>query len=443
MKTQPIFPLSLLTVLALAILNIGIALSVSSPYLALEIAISVGLTLIFIGMAVLVMIPLKHRLAHQVEEERRVAEALTAEQVRYSALFNQNNDAVFFINFHGRHVAANARACEMFGYSHAELITMSNRDLVAPDELADSQHVLARLLRGDSIPVYERTFRRRDGRVFSAEINVALVRKPDGTPLHIQSIVRDVADRKEAEQQAMELRLVREKVRLLAELGRITSHDIRTPLSVISVNLHLLTKENDPAGRHERVGRIEHQVARLNGMIDDLQMMSRLESGLELVIESIDLNGLMETVAEKQRTAAQAKNQRLHLHLTQPSPTVQGDGHYLNACIAALVENAIHYTPEGGTITLQTEQSAEGICVHVVDTGIGIAPEDLPHIFDHFYKANKARTANDTRAGLGLPIALKIASLHGGTIHCDSTPGSGSRFTVELPLRLPTPQTAA
>jgi PAS domain S-box-containing protein len=134
----------------------------------------------------------------RAEAERSRAEAeRQLNIVRYRALFEQTNDAVFILSMDGHHIMCNQRAADMLGYTTEELETLSYRDIVSPSEHDSATGALKRLLAGEKIPAYERTFRRRDGSTFPVEINVELVRDAEGQPLHIQSMVRDITDRKE------------------------------------------------------------------------------------------------------------------------------------------------------------------------------------------------------------------------------------------------------
>ncbi len=126
-------------------------------------------------------------------QEKREAE------LRYRALFEQSNDAVFILDLQGKHLEANRRAAQMLGYTPEEIIGLSYRDIVIPDEHTSSQNVLQRMLAGEKLPPYERIFRRKDGSVIVCEVNVEMVHDAEGHPLHLQSIVRDVSERKEME----------------------------------------------------------------------------------------------------------------------------------------------------------------------------------------------------------------------------------------------------
>ncbi|MCA9935085.1 MAG: PAS domain S-box protein [Anaerolineales bacterium] len=125
--------------------------------------------------------------------------ALQVTQTRYTSLFEQSNDGVFILDLQGSHTAVNQRSADMFGYSREELVQLTYRDLAMPTEHTHSQQVLQRLLAGERVPPYEKTFRRKDGRPFPVELNVEVVRDSNGRPLYIQSIVRDITERKQIE----------------------------------------------------------------------------------------------------------------------------------------------------------------------------------------------------------------------------------------------------
>ena len=150
-------------------------------------------------------VELEQRVKERTDELRQTAE-------RLSALFKQTNDAIFIIDLEGRHLDANKRAEEMLGYSHKELIGLSYRDISA--EVKQSEEILKKILRGDHIPLFERTLRAKNGNLISVEINVELVRDLDGKPLHIQSVVRDISERKRTE---AELRQSAERYRAVVE----------------------------------------------------------------------------------------------------------------------------------------------------------------------------------------------------------------------------------
>ncbi len=365
---------------------------------------------------------------------RDVQETVDGEWIGYSALFEQSSDAVFFIGLDLHHLAVNESASRMFGYTRDELLKLEMRDLVVPDEQPSTRHTLERMLNGEAMPIYVRMFRRKDKTTFPAEVNVALIRDSEGHPLHILSMLRDITERKRIEKQELELHAQREKVSILTQLGRITAHDLRTPLSVININLHLILRSGDAEFVRDRASKIEEQVQKLNSMIDDLQLISRLEAGMTPHWESISANNLItHTVEQLERMRASRKIQ-IDCILAPNMPEFESDMYYLSSSLFALVENAFLYTPMHGQVTIRTWYAAEQVHISVQDNGIGITPEEREHIFDPFFKGENASRVEGTGAGLGLSIVRRVIAMHGGSIEVDSQPGVGSIFTLHLPL---------
>ena len=173
----------------------------------------------------------------------------------------------------------------------------------------------------------------------------------------------------------------------------------------------------------------------MSALIAQLLLLARAESGKQVLQkETVDLTLLTETVAEEQRTAAQARNIALHTELAE-EVIVTADEAMLMRLLINLLANAIAYGREGGNIWVTLTQAEDRITLAVRDDGIGIAPEHLEKIWNRFYQADPARSANRTGAGLGLPMVRWIARAHGGEVTAESAPDQGSTFTLTLPRR--------
>lgn len=213
------------------------------------------------------------------------------------------------------------------------------------------------------------------------------------------------------------------------------SHELRTPLTIITTELEYA--EQRPADEARESMRIAlTEVERLARLTDGLLLLARLDAPrLNLGHEPVDLDKLLEDCVQQMRGAAGRK--RIALQLTaKMSNVVHGDHARLKSVFLNLLDNAIAYSPEGTTVTLEIRTShtdKRQAAISVQDEGFGIAHEDLDRIFQRFYRAPAARS-NDRGSGLGLAIAERIVRLHGGRIDVASTPGKGSIFTVFLPL---------
>lgn len=210
------------------------------------------------------------------------------------------------------------------------------------------------------------------------------------------------------------------------------SHELRAPLTAIQANLELLQRQPDmtPADRREAVGEAGRETHRLARLVADLLALARADAGVSLRRQPVELDRVVLDAFGEARHLAQG--QRIALDGLEPV-LVQGDPDRLKQLVLILLDNAVKYTPPDGGVTLGLRRDAARAQVRVCDTGIGIPPEDLPHVFDRFYRADPARTRDPGGSGLGLPIARWIAEQHGGAVMLSSAVGRGTTATVDLP----------
>ncbi len=217
------------------------------------------------------------------------------------------------------------------------------------------------------------------------------------------------------------------------------SHELRTPLSVIKGYVETLvdSHESMPLPDRERfLKTIQRHTERLNSLLEDLLALSRLESAQPgLSRERVDLGQLLAGLLDDFRARPAAEAHRFSLAVDPGTPTVLADPLKLGQVLDNLVSNALKYTPRGSRIDLATRMaSANTVEVSVRDNGPGIPPEDLPHIFERFYRVDKGRSREKGGTGLGLSIVKHIVHLHGGQVWAESKLGVGSTFYFTLPL---------
>jgi two-component system OmpR family sensor kinase len=217
------------------------------------------------------------------------------------------------------------------------------------------------------------------------------------------------------------------------------SHELRTPLATIRTNLELLQRAGDDlpaADREEAMADAIAEIERLSRLVGDLLTLARVDSGLRLERRDvIQVDRLVREVYRQARLMAMSHEHTVTTESIEPA-TVLGDNDYLKELLLVLVDNAIQYTPDGGEIRLSVRRQDDEAVISVEDNGVGIAENDLPHLFERFYRADDSRhrergTASGT--GLGLSIAQWIADEHDGRIEVQSEPGRGSTFTLRLP----------
>ncbi|MBI2906387.1 MAG: HAMP domain-containing protein [Chloroflexi bacterium] len=213
------------------------------------------------------------------------------------------------------------------------------------------------------------------------------------------------------------------------------SHELRTPLASLKVLAETLQGGaiEDPEVCKDFLGRMDYEVDKLTQMVQELGDLSQIESGKATLDRSeFNIADAVERVAERLRPQADRAGLVLRIDCSGGSPLVSADRFRVEQVLMNLIHNAIKFTPPGGCVTVSVSKSGKKGQVSIADTGVGIPAEDLPRIFERFYKADKARTGGGT--GLGLAIAKHIVEAHGGKIWVESIEGRGSTFSFALPL---------
>jgi heavy metal sensor kinase len=214
------------------------------------------------------------------------------------------------------------------------------------------------------------------------------------------------------------------------------SHELRTPLTVLQGELESIAQGSQrlPADVRDTIGSALEETQRLAKIVENLLAISRLEAGeARRQLERLDVAELARSTADQMRLLAEEKHIALDCDGTEPVE-VEADPVRLKQVVVNLLDNAIKYTPRGGTVSVSVRRRDNHAILQVTDTGIGISPADVPHIFDRFYRADKARSRQMGGTGLGLSIVRSICLAHGGQVTVESAEGRGSVFNVEIPL---------
>jgi two-component system sensor histidine kinase ResE len=224
--------------------------------------------------------------------------------------------------------------------------------------------------------------------------------------------------------------------KLRREFVANVSHEFRTPLTIIKGSVEALIdgaiqSEED---RSSYYNRIENETIALERLVKDLLDTSRFKAGkITLEIKKVDVTKILTDLRENLSTIAAEKNIQI-IYEKKPLPDVMGDHDRLRQLFIIFIDNAIKFTPNNGTITLSTDMKDNMAYINIRDTGVGISEEDIPFIFERFYKVDKSRGGSETGTGLGLSIAWQIAELHGGTILVESERGKGTLFKILIPI---------
>ncbi len=236
---------------------------------------------------------------------------------------------------------------------------------------------------------------------------------------------------------------------MIEELGRVfdthrqfmadTSHELRTPLTIIQGNLDLLKRGLPPHEAAEAVAETSEEAARLSRLVSDLLMLAQADAGMMVERTEIDLAEVVRRSFHRATQLAENQARPLELSLERVDPAnVMGDEYRLDQAIFNLLDNALRYTQQGEIrVSLVVERPPNSLglaCISVKDTGPGIAPEHLEHLFERFYRVDKARSRALGGTGLGLAIVKYIVGAHGGQVQVKSQPGAGSTFKILIPL---------
>lgn len=374
-----------------------------------------------------------------ISERKHAKYALEVSETRYRRLFETAQDAILILDaLTGKITDANPFIEKMLGYKDDELMGKELWQIGFFQDIEASQNAFRELkergyIRYDHLPL-----KTKNGQQIEVEFvsNVYLVD-------HLQVIqcnIRDISDRARLE------RLAQEQTTALADLNRrkdeflaMLSHELRNPLAPILNAVHLLRKHGDENPlRQQARAVIERQAGQLAHIVDDLMEVSRVTSGsITLHLERLDIRGICEHSVESARPLIDQHTHELSVSLPREPVWLNADPARLEQVVVNLLNNAAKYTDKGGQIWLSVEQEGDRAVLRVKDTGVGIAREFLPRVFDLFTQADLSLDRSQGGLGIGLTVVQRLVEMHGGTAEATSAGlGNGSEFIVRLPVVL-------
>jgi PAS domain S-box-containing protein len=361
-----------------------------------------------------------------------------------AAIVESSDDAIVSKTLDGVITSWNGGAERMLGWP-AEMAIGRHITLIVPDERrAEEDQVLARIRRGERIHHFETVRVTRDGRLIDVSLTVSPVRDAAGRIVGASKVARDVSERRrlddarnallahERQARTATEALMRAKDQLLATI----SHELRTPLNAIFGWARLLERpELDAPSRARAVTAIVNGAASQARLVDDLLDLSRVVTGrLRLDVVPVDLLGIVNAALDVVRPAANAKDITLVTTLADVGP-MQGAPDRLQQVVWNIVANAVKFTSRGGRIDVVLRRADGYAEVVVTDSGEGISPDMLPHVFQEFWQEDNSSTRAHQGLGLGLTLVKHLVELHGGHVRAESAgKGTGATFTVVLPL---------
>jgi PAS domain S-box-containing protein len=376
----------------------------------------------------------------------KVEAAVTEEQTRSRAILETALDAIISMDQEGRVTEFNRAAETMFGYSRDEAIGRDLAALIIPGGLREGHRAgLKTYLSTGKGPFIdsrvETTAVRADGHQFPVEVSITRV--PTTPPL-FTGFVRDVTSRVNAERERTALLEAELAARREAEAANrakdeflaTLSHELRTPLNAIVGWTRMLLDGTLDEDSHQRALQIIDRNAHLQAqLVTDILDVSRIITGkMALDIRPVDLSTIVSAALDTVRPSADAKRIRIASTIDPSARFTSGDPQRLQQVIWNLLSNAIKFTPEDGFVAVDLDARGEKLSLTVADSGAGIPPHFIPHVFDRFRQADSSSTREHGGLGLGLAIVRHIVEAHGGSVRAESEgPGKGARFIVELP----------
>jgi len=360
-------------------------------------------------------------LEHRVE--KRTAE-LRQERERIQAILDAAGEGVFVTNVQGRIEYMNPAAERITGYREEELRGQHLWVCAADEEQAERMRSMSQALASGEIWRGEVRLRRKDGAVYDAAIVVAPIPGEEGRLPGYVGVVEDVTP-------------FRELDRLKSRFIRNISHEFRTPLATAKLYAELARRR--PEHQEQHLAALDAELDRLAALVEDILEVARADAGQVVLQPRVtSLNDLVAPILERHRALAEGKGLCLEYRPADPSPVVKVDPGRMRRVVDNLLSNAIRYTPSGGQVVISTGTAqAEGrswATVTVSDTGIGIPEDELPHIFERFFRGEEPRRMQISGTGLGLSIVKECTERHGGFVTVESEVGKGSTFTVWLPV---------
>jgi len=385
---------------------------------------------------------LQQELAERRQVQRKLQEQAQLLDLAYDPILTRGLDGV--ITFW------NQGAERTYGWSGEEAIGKPSYSLLKTQFPRSLSEIEAELLSQDYW-MGELTHTRRDGNQIIVMSRWVLQRDSDGSPIKVLEIDSDITERKQVEEK---LRLSHERISLAnAELGKVAqlkdeflanmSHELRTPLNaILGLSEALLEEVFGTLTEKQRksMTTIENSGRHLLALINDILDLSKIESGkMQLEVTTVPVRSLCESSLSFVKQLAHQKQIKLQCRIQDDLKEVQLDERRMRQVLVNLLSNAVKFTPEGGRVELEVRANRilEKLEFSVIDTGVGIAPEDIDKLFRPFVQLDSTLSRRNTGTGLGLSLVRRIAELHGGSVSLESQVGSGSCFTVTIPWHVP------
>ncbi|HTI90180.1 MAG TPA: ATP-binding protein [Puia sp.] len=375
---------------------------------------------------------------HNFNRRKEAEKGLEEAEQRFATLVRHIKDyAIFRIDPAGRVMSWNRGAEQIKGYTEAEIIGQPISVFYSDEDNARGEPELnMQMAAADGSYESIGIRKRKDGSLFHADVVFTALRGGEGQLTGFVKITRDISDQIRI-QEEMGHALSREKQlnEMKSRFVTLASHEFKTPLSVILSSTNLIGKYSAPEmedKRQRHINRIKSNVNNLKQLLNDFLSLEKLEEGvIRNDPSTADLVKMAEEAVQDMEEACK-EGQRIECTVTGEQRPIMVDQHLLRNILNNLLSNAIKYSPESSLIRFELEFNVDKVRFRVADSGIGIPADEQQHLFERFFRAKNTTGISGT--GLGLSIVKKYLDLMGGSITVASLPGSGSAFTIALPI---------
>jgi two-component system, sensor histidine kinase and response regulator len=389
-----------------------------------------------------------------ITERKEMENALRDSEALYQSLVNSLPQNIFRRDVNGRFTFANEYFCQLHGMPLAEIIGKTDFDLHPPERAskywADDQRVMKTGQAYEAVEIHQR----KNSPIEYAQVIKTPTYDAAGRLIGIQGIFWDITEVKQAQEALQKAhseleKRVEERTQELAtanarlkELDYLKNkfiedmaHELRTPLANMNLYLDLL-EMGKPEKRESYMAVMRQAIGRVTRISEDVLAMIRLELFKDdIQFKLVNLNHLAASVIRQQKQLADAAGLDLIFAFNPADPFIRCDTNQIQHCLTNLIANSICYTTEGQIeVFIKLDETSRQVCLAVSDTGTGIDSEDLPYLFDRFYRGRKIGQSNIPGSGLGLALVKEIAELHDGSVEAENRPDKGSIFHLWLPL---------
>ncbi|MDP3012043.1 MAG: PAS domain-containing sensor histidine kinase [Candidatus Hydromicrobium sp.] len=378
------------------------------------------------------------KLRLKAKQQNKIETKLKESEVRYRRLFETGHDGILILNSQtGQITDVNPFLKKLLGYSKSEFLNKKLWEVGAFKNIKASREAFKIFKKGGHLRYEDLPLETKSGQSIEVEFvsNSYMV----GKTLVIQCNIRDITERKKLELVKETDRLLEEERLKVASIADAT-HELRTPLAIIkgNVDLAMQNKSKNPKPPRSALRAINYEIKHLSNILSDLTLITSKKGELQnrIVYDKVNLRSLVTVVVGRCKAIAYKKNISITARKI-PSLIILGDKVYLEKMLANLIKNSIVYGNKNGHTEILAEESKGFIIISVTDDGIGISKEDLPHVFERFYRADKSHSSdgNSIGIGLGLSIVKWVAEAHGGKVSAKNIKNKGSVFSVSLPIK--------